>query len=157
MKMTIFTLMAFFLLQSPLSANDKKPIDPLANSAISKEEVLKQIEELKKQGRISQADLDKAQKAMSAFMASQSDDDPTPLPTISISKEDILKSVEVLHKQGKISQVELDLARKQLSGLTDEQIQSMTKVATDIIQKDPEKFLDLMNSKKANTDKAKLP
>lgn len=102
MKNTLITLMAFFIFHSPLSANDKM--------------------------------------------------DAAPLPLINISKEDILKSIEALRKQGKITEAELEVAKKELSGLSDSQIKSITDIAIDIIKKDPDKALELMNSKKVDVN-----
>lgn len=105
MKKTLITLMAFLLFQSPLSANDNLDVDPLSN--------------------------------------------------INVSKEDILKSLESLQKQGKISQADLDKAKKELSVLNDSQIKSITDTAVDVIRKDPDKALGLVNAAKVDTNEVK--
>lgn len=105
MKKLIMVLLAFFLFQSLLLANDDLDVDPLAN--------------------------------------------------ISVSKEDILKSMELLNKQGKISNADLEMAKKELSGLNNSQVQSITDTAVDIIRKDPDKALSLVNSAKINTNEVK--
>jgi len=64
MKKTLITLMAFFLFQSPLSANDELDVDPLSNINISKEDIIKSLKILKKKGKISKADYRKAKKEL---------------------------------------------------------------------------------------------
>ncbi len=105
MKKALITIMAFFWLQSPLSANDELELSPMSGINISKENILKSLEELKKQGKISDSDLEKA--------------------------------------------------KKELSDLSDSQIKSMTKTAVDIIEKDPNKAMELMNLKKIDNDEVK--
>jgi PAB1-binding protein PBP1 len=105
MKKTLITLMAFFLFQSPLSASDELDVDPLSN--------------------------------------------------INVSKEDIIKSLESLQKLGKISQADLDKAKKELSALNDSQIKSITDTAVDVIRKDPDKALGLVNAVKVDTNEVK--
>lgn len=105
MKKIIVSLTALLLLQSPLSANDELDIDPLAN--------------------------------------------------INVSKEEILKSMEVLRKQGKISNADYDRAKKELSGLSHSQVKSITETAVDVIRKDPDKALSLVNAAKLDPNEVK--
>jgi PAB1-binding protein PBP1 len=105
MKKILITLMAFFLFQSPLSANDELDVDPLSN--------------------------------------------------INISKEDIIKSLETLKKQGKISDADYEKAKKELSGISDSQIKSITNTAVDVIRKDPDKAVGLVNALKVDTNEVK--
>lgn len=64
-------LFTFFLFQSPLSANDNLDSDPLANIKVSKQDILLSMEALKKQGKISEADYQKAKKELEAMSDSQ--------------------------------------------------------------------------------------
>lgn len=105
MKQILFTFMAFFIFQSPLSANDEQLVNPLSS--------------------------------------------------INISKDDIIKSMEALQKQGKISPADLEKAKRELSGLSDSQIKSITETAMDVIRKDPDKALGLVNAVKLDPDEVK--
>ena len=105
MKKILITLMAFFLFQSPLSANDELNIDPLSN--------------------------------------------------ISISKEDIIKGLETLRKQGKISDADYEKAKKELLSISDSQIKSITEKAVDVIRKDPDKAVELVNAVKVDPNEVK--
>lgn len=67
----LITLLTFFLFQSPISANDDLEGDPLANIKVSKEDILKSMEALKKQGKISDADYQKAIKELEGMNQSQ--------------------------------------------------------------------------------------
>lgn len=67
----LITVFTFFLFQSPLSANDTLETDPLANLKLSKQDILTSMEELKKQGKISEADYQKAKKELEAVSDSQ--------------------------------------------------------------------------------------
>ena len=67
----LITLLAFFLFQSPISANDELDGDPLVGIKISKEDILKSMEALKKQGKISEADYQKAIKELEGMNQSQ--------------------------------------------------------------------------------------
>lgn len=98
-------LFTFFLFQSPLSANDNLDTDPLAN--------------------------------------------------IKVSKEDILKSMEALKKQGKISEADYQNAKKELEAMSDSQVNSITDTAVDVIKKDPDKAVGLLQGAKIDTNEVK--
>ena len=63
-KLLVFGLLTFTLIQTPLKASD---IDPLANISISKGEVLKSLENMKKAGQISEKDFNETVKAVNAM------------------------------------------------------------------------------------------
>lgn len=63
-KLLCLGLLTLSLVQSPLMAND---VDPLANITISKSEVLKSLENMKKAGQITQKDFDETVKAVNGM------------------------------------------------------------------------------------------
>lgn len=98
-------LLTFFLFQSPLSANDNLDVDPLAN--------------------------------------------------IKVSKQDIIKSMEALRKQGKISEADFQNAKKELEAMSDTQVNSITDTAVDVIKKDPDKAVGLLQGAKIDSNEVK--
>lgn len=71
-KMLLFTLLSFFLFQSPLSASESEEMaDPLANFTVSKDEIAKSLDNLKASGKISDADYQKAKKELGGMSDTQ--------------------------------------------------------------------------------------
>jgi len=72
-KMLLFTLLSFFMFQSPLSASEleSENVDPLANFTVSKDEISKSLDSLKSSGKISDADYQKAKKELGGMSDSQ--------------------------------------------------------------------------------------
>lgn len=98
---------------------------------------------------------------LSAFLMFQTplsandDLDTDPLVGLSVSKDDIIKSMEALKKQGKISDADFQKAKKELAGMSDSQVNAMTDSAVDIIRKDPDKALGLVNGAKIDVNEVK--
>jgi hypothetical protein len=59
-KILLLSMCSFAILQTPAKAET----DPLANITVTKNEVAKSLDNLKKEGKISQKDYDDAQKAL---------------------------------------------------------------------------------------------
>ena len=139
MKKPVIVFLAFFFFQSFLMANDE----------LSKDMML-----LKERGTISESDLEKIKKEADRINV-QIDNDELEMqaPTnFNISKEEMLKSLVLLKEQGKISEADLEKAKKELSGISNSQIESMTKTAIAIIKQDPEKIHELMTRSKLDTE-----
>lgn len=68
-KILALTLLCFILFQGELSANDN--VDPLANFQISKSNIFEGLEQLKKMGKISEADYEKAKKELAGMSDAQ--------------------------------------------------------------------------------------
>lgn len=66
---TAMTLLSFFMFQSNLSAQEDA--DPLSNITVSKEDIVKSLDMLKKQGKISEADYQKAKAELMSMSDSQ--------------------------------------------------------------------------------------
>lgn len=68
----LVTLATYLLFQSPIkAADDDLNIDPLAGISVSKEDILKSMEALKKQGKISDADFETAKKELMGMSDAQ--------------------------------------------------------------------------------------
>ena len=61
----------------------------------------------------------------------------------------------LLREKGTISEVEYEKAKKELTTFSDAQIKSMTNSAIEIIKKDPDKAIDMMNRMKIDTNEVK--
>ena len=142
MKKPLIAFLAFFVLQSFTVAND---------------EITKTLETLKEQGHISASDLEKAKKEAAKLSDQMANDEVKidPFANIDISKEGILKSLLLLREKGTISEVEYEKAKKELTTFSDAQIKSMTNSAIEIIKKDPDKAIDMMNRMKIDTNEVK--
>ena len=149
MKKTVISFITFFLFQSFLLANDESS---------SKEYISNEMELLKKQGKISEADLEKAKKEFTRLDDEMANFDigTMPMSDFNITKDGMLKSIESLKAQGIISQTDFDKAKKELSGLSDHQLKTITNSAIEIVKKDPKKALGLIDNMKVESISPKL-
>ncbi len=63
-KNLLFILLTFFIFNSQLSAAEDLDVDTLSNFSVSKDEILKSLDTLKSQGKISDSDYQKAKKEL---------------------------------------------------------------------------------------------
>ena len=70
-KLVALTLISFLLFQSPLSASED--VDTLSTIKVSKEDILKSLDGLKKAGKISAADYEAAKKELIGMNDTQID------------------------------------------------------------------------------------
>ena len=142
MKKPLIAFLAFLILQSFTVAND---------------EIVKTLETLKEQGHISASDLEKTKQETAKFSDQMINDEIKidPFASFDISKEGILKSLLLLKEKGTISEAEYEKAKKELSTISDAQVKSMTNTAIEIIKKDPDKALDIMNRQKIDFNEVK--
>ena len=149
MKKTVISFITFFLFQSFLLANDESS---------SKEYISNEMELLKKQVKISEADLEKAKKEFTRLDDEMANFDigTMPMSDFNITKDGMLKSIESLKAQGIISQTDFDKAKKELSGLSDHQLKTITNSAIEIVKKDPKKALGLIDNMKVESISPKL-
>ena len=72
-KLLLFTLLSFFIFQTPLSASelDLGKMDPLTNFTVSKDEIAKSLDILKASGKINNADYEKAKKQLDGMTDNQ--------------------------------------------------------------------------------------
>lgn len=72
-KILFFTLLSFFMFQSPLSASEleSEDKDPLAGFTVSKDEIAKSLDNLKAGGKISDADYQNAKKDLGGMSDTQ--------------------------------------------------------------------------------------
>ncbi|MBC7713701.1 MAG: hypothetical protein H7177_10195 [Rhizobacter sp.] len=71
-----------------------------------------------------------------------------PLSNISVSKDEIIKSLEMLKKQGKITDADYQKAKKEIAVMTDAQVNGIKDIAVNMVRKDPDKAVELLNAKK---------
>ena len=157
MKKTLISFLAFFIFQSLLLANDERGINSPGDTNVSNEHITKNMELIKKQGKISEVDLEKAKKELAKLNEEMANMDigAMPMPSLNLNKEGMLKTIESLRAQGKISQIDFEKAKKELLGLSDHQIKTMTETAIEIIKKDPEKALGLIDNMKVENNEVK--
>ncbi len=144
MKKSVIAFIILFLFQSQLLAKD---------------DLTKTLETLKNQGHISAADLERVKLEASKLNDQMTNDklQIDPFSNVDVSKEGMLKSLSMLRRNETISEEEYEKAKKELSNTSDAQIKSMTNAAIEIIKKDPNKIIDMMNrkSKEMNEDNKK--
>ena len=72
-KFLLFTALSFFTFQPQVSASDDVN-DPLTGFTVSKDDIVKGLDHLKSEGKISQADYDKAKSELSGMSDSSVDE-----------------------------------------------------------------------------------
>jgi hypothetical protein len=70
-KYLLIVPLAFFLFHTSLSAAEDSGSDKLSNMIVSKDEIVQSLDMLKKSGRISQADYDRAKKELTGMSDTQ--------------------------------------------------------------------------------------
>ena len=74
-----------------------------------------------------------------------------PLNDIKVTKNEIKLSLDKLKADGQISEADYKKAIEQLGGLNDTQISLMKDAAIGMVKNDPDKAVEVLNSKKINT------
>lgn len=98
-KFLVFTLLSFFLYQSTVSANDEMK-DPLEGFSVSKEDIIKSLDSLKKMGKISEEDYQKAKKELGGMSDAQIG--ALKETAVGMVRNDPDKAVDLVNKGGKI-------------------------------------------------------
>lgn len=112
-KFLAFTLLSFCLFQSTVSANDDLDKDPLEGFTVSKSDIISSLDSLKKMGKISEADYQKAKKELEAMSDSQVS--ALKETAVGMVRNDPDKAVDLVNKGAKI---DTEAAKKQINDLS---------------------------------------
>lgn len=112
-KFLAFTLLSFFLYQSTVSAEDLFDKDPLEGFSVSKGDIEKSLDGLRKSGRISEEDYQKAKKELGAMSDSQVS--ALKETAVGMVRNDPDKAVDLVNKGEKIDP---EAVRKQIGDLS---------------------------------------
>lgn len=107
----IITLLSFFLFQGNLSASDD--LDPLANFQVSKDDIIKSLDNLKQMGKISEEDYQKAKKELGGMSNNQVS--ALKETAVGLVRNDPDKAVSLVNKGGQINAEEV---KKQIGELS---------------------------------------
>lgn len=112
-KLLAITLLSFCLFQNTVSASEDLDKDPLEGFTVSKEDIIKSLDGLKKMGKISESDYQKAVKELT----SMSDAQVSALKETAVGmvRNDPDKAVELVNKGNKI---DTEAAKKQIGDLS---------------------------------------